>query len=211
MIFIENIYICLAAPILIAVLCLRGKRRGHVLFLFGGITACFLSSYVTTWVAGSIQADKLSATIEVAPFVEELMKFAPVLFYLMVMKPKKEEIAERILMVSVGFATLENVCFLMMDGSDHLLHLLIRGFGAGAMHVVCGTIVSAGIVWLWENHWLRNVGTVGLLAVAITYHGVYNTLVSQTGAPAIIGYLIPLLTTVIVVVIRSLVSKKALQ
>ena len=73
------------------------------------------------------------------------------------------------------------------------------------------TILSAGSVWLWENHWLRNVGTVGLLAVAITYHGVYNTLVSQTGAPAIIGYLIPLLTTVIVVVIRSLVSKKALQ
>ncbi len=75
-------------------------------------------------------------------------------------------------MVSVGFATFENVCYLLNNGSEDLLSLLIRGFGTGAMHVVCGVIVSAGIIWLWDNPWLRFIGTVALLSVAITQsHG----------------------------------------
>lgn len=34
--YIENIYICLAAPLLIAVFCLKGTRKGHSLFLYVG-------------------------------------------------------------------------------------------------------------------------------------------------------------------------------
>ena len=34
--YIENIFICLAAPLLIAVFCLKGERRGHILFFLPG-------------------------------------------------------------------------------------------------------------------------------------------------------------------------------
>ncbi len=198
---IENIFICLAAPMIISMLCLKGTKKGRMIFLFAGVTACFFSSYITTYIARMSFLDDTAATIEIAPFVEEIIKFIPLLYYLLVYTPNKSEIPERVLMTSVGFATFENVCYLITNGSDSFFHLMIRGFGTGAMHVVCGTIVSAGVIWLWGNRWLQVAGIIGLLAAAITYHGVYNLLVAQTGIPALIGFLIPMLTTLAVVLI----------
>ena len=68
------------------------------------------------------------------------------------------------------------------------------------MHVVCALLVTIGIYRLWDKEWLRAVGTLALLAVAITYHGIYNIMVSQTGAAAYIGYIVPLLTAVLILV-----------
>lgn len=195
--YIENIFICLTAPLLIAILCLPENRKRMLLFLLAGMTACLFSSYISTFLAAALKADRLSASLEIAPMVEELMKLFPLLFYLLVFEPKKEEASGSMLMIAAGFATLENVCYLTTNGAAQTLHLLIRGFGTGAMHVVCGAIVSVGLFRLWEQTWLRAAGTLGLLAVAITYHGIYNILVSQTGTAAWIGYLIPLLTALI--------------
>ena len=210
--YIENIYVCLAAPLLIVVFCLKGERKGHALFLLGGMTACLLSSYVTTYLAryvdvytmSDVEADALTTAIEIAPIVEELMKFVPILFYILAIAPKKEDIVERVLMVSVGFATFENVCYLTTHGSDDLEDLLIRGFGTGAMHVVCGMILATGLVWLSEAAWLRAAGTLGFLAVSVTYHGVYNVLVAQTGTARVIGFVIPLFTTLVVLFLRNI-------
>ena len=71
------------------------------------------------------------------------------------------------------------------------------------MHVVCGMIVAFGLLYLWDRIWLRIAGTVGLLAVAITYHGIYNIVVSQPGAAALIGYFIPMVTIVLFFVLRK--------
>ena len=200
--YIENIYICLTGPILLAFVCLRGSQRRSILFVLGGVTACLLSSYISTFLAAVYGASLFTASLEITPMVEELMKLLPVLFYLLVFEPEKEEIAGGALMVALGFATFENVCYLSANGATRLLHLLIRGFGTGAMHVVCGTIVEIGIVYLWDRFWLRVAGMFGLLSVAITYHGIYNILVSQTDLAAMIGYLIPLLTAVLLLIIR---------
>jgi hypothetical protein len=66
------------------------------------------------------------------------------------------------------------------------------------MHIVCGMIVAWGIFYIWDKMYLRTVGTVGLVASAISYHGIYNILVTERGAAAVIGYLIPLLTVILV-------------
>lgn len=195
--YIENIFICLAAPLLIAVLCLKDTRRRLVISLLAGMTACLLSSYINTFIAAVMQADRLSASLEIAPMVEEIMKLFPLLFYLLVFEPRIEDASGSMLMIAVGFATFENVCYLTTNGAAHVLHLVIRGFGTGAMHVVCGALVSLGLFYLWDQLWLRAAGTIGLLTLAITYHGIYNTLVSQTGFTAWIGYLIPLLTALV--------------
>ena len=57
--------------------------------------------------------------------------------------------------------------------------------------------MSVGLFYLWDRLWLRAVGTIGLLALAVTYHGIFNILVSQTGIAARIGYVIPLLTAIL--------------
>lgn len=192
--YIENIYICLGAPLLIATLCMRGRGRRMMLFLLGGMTVCLLSSYISTFLATVLGSDLLSASLEIAPLTEEIMKFLPILFYLLVFEPGRGEVADGVLMTAVGFATFENACYLISNGAGDIMHLMIRGFGTGAMHVVCGFIIAVGLLYLWDRLWIRVAGTIGLISVAITYHGIYNILVSQTGVAAMIGYLIPLLT-----------------
>ncbi len=192
--YIENIYVCLAAPLLISAICMRGKGRKMVLFLLAGMTVCLLSSYISTFLAAVQGMDRLSASLELTPIIEEMMKFLPVLFFLLVFEPEKHEITDSILMTALGFATFENACYLTNNGAERILHLLIRGFSTGAMHIVCGFLLAIGLLYLWNRLWLRVAGTVGLLVIAMTFHGVFNILVSQTGLAAIIGYLIPLLT-----------------
>ena len=200
--YIENIYICLAAPLLIAILCLRGRGRRTMLFMLAGTTVCLLASYINTFIAMLLGVDMVMASVEIAPMTEEIIKFLPILFYLLVFEPTREDILDSVLMTAVGVATFENACYLTGNGAADILHLLIRGFGAGAMHVVCGFLVAMGILYLWDRVWLQLAGTVGLLAVAMTYHGIYNILVSQTGTAAAIGYLIPLLTVALTLLFK---------
>ena len=209
--YIENIYVCLMAPLLITSLCLRGRSRRVIVFLLGGMTVCLLSSYISTFLAAVQGADTLSASLEIAPLVEEIMKFLPVLFYLIVFEPDKSSLSDSVLVISLGFASFENTCYLTQNGAAHIVHLLIRGFGTGAMHVVCGALVAFGLVYLWDKIWIRITGTVGLIAMAITYHGIYNILVSQSGAPALIGYFIPLITLVLLAVFGKDLVKKTLR
>ena len=197
--YIENIFVCLMAPILLAIICLRGNtRKSYMIFFLLGMTSCLLSSYISTFAAMAVEMDAASAAVEVTPVVEELMKFMPALFFLLVFDPEREIALNSIILISAGFATFENVCYLIENGASRIGHLIVRGFGTGTMHIVCGMIVAWGIFYLWKRQYLRAAGTVGLIAAAIMYHGIYNILVSQRGAAAATGYIIPLITLVAV-------------
>ena len=194
--YVESIFICLVGPMLIAVLCTRGRVRHVISFLIAGMTASLLSSYISSFIAAVQGADLNSAALEISPLVEECVKLIPVLFYLIVISQEHSSIADSCMMTAIGFATFENVCFLMQKGANDLVFLLVRGFGTGAMHVVCASIVAMGLLRVWKSEWLRVAGTVALLAVAITFHGIFNILVSQTGIPAYVGFFIPLITAI---------------
>ncbi len=200
--YIENVFVCLAAPLLIAAICLKDKGRRTMIFLIAGMTACLLSSYVSTFLASIDHVSVMTASVEIAPMVEEIMKFLPFLFYILVFEPKREELTDGVLMISVGFATFENACYLTTNGADKILFLLIRGFGTGAMHVVAGFLIAIGFMYLWDRVWLRAAGTAGLLSVAMTYHGIYNILVAQPGKVAYIGYFIPMITVILGLAVR---------
>ena len=202
--YIENIYTCLAAPVVITMLCIHRRERKLLLFFIAGMTMCLLSSYISTFLAMVYGADMLTASIAITPMVEEMMKMLPVLFFLVVFEPGKTDVASGVLMVAVGFATFENVCYLTQNGGGNLVFLMIRGFGTGAMHVTCGAIIHVGLMNLWDKIWLRVAGTIGLRVTVILYHGIYNILVSQTGPAAVFGYVLPLFT----VLIRSVLGKK---
>lgn len=195
--YIENIYVCLAAPIIISALCMRERGRRMILLVLGGMTVCLLSSYISTFLASLNGLSLMTASLEITPMVEEVMKSLPVFFCLLVFDLKREEIADAVLMTAVGFATFENACYLTNNGADRILHLVIRGFGTGAMHVVTAFLVALGLLYFWDRIWLRVAGTLGLLSVAMTYHGIYNILVSQSGPAAYVGYIIPMVTVVI--------------
>ena len=98
------------------------------------------------------------------------------------------------MLVAASFATFENICYLAENGAGQMLFLLIRGFGTGAMHVVCGSAYSEGLRFVWHDRLLRSVCIPGLLCVTIIYHAIYNLLVSVGGSVQVIGYCVPLLT-----------------
>ena len=121
------------------------------------------------------------------------MKLLPLLFYLLIFEPVRKNAINGTFMISLGFATFENVCFLTSYGTSSLLRLMIRGFGTGAMHIGCGMVVSVGLFYLWEQAWLQAVGAFALLCFVITLHAVFNILVNQSGPAFWVGCAIPLM------------------
>lgn len=191
--YIENTYVCLAAPLLLAILCLRKDARRALLFLLAGMSACLGSAYISTFLAGVTGTDAIAASYEIVPVVEEIMKLLPLLFYLLIFEPVRKNAINGTFMISLGFATFENVCFLTSYGTSSLLRLMIRGFGTGAMHIGCGMVVSVGLFYLWEQAWLQAVGAFALLCFVITLHAVFNILVNQSGPAFWVGCAIPLM------------------
>jgi len=203
MIYIENVFICIAAPLLVAMSYADKRSRPNFIFFIAGMGMCFLSAYINTFFARYYGADIIQATVEIAPAVEETMKLLPLIFYLLVFEPKRGEARSAILFVAAGFATFENACYLIENGSSRLLFLLMRGFGAGDMHIVCGAVVGYGLLYVWKRPWLKTAGTFGLLCIAITFHAIYNLLLSVGGAVQAIGLLMPVCT-----VFAGIVSRK---
>lgn len=187
-------------PLLVAALCASRSRRASLIFLLSGMTACLCSAYISTFSAGILKVDTVSAVSNITPMVEEIMKLLPVLFYLLVFEPPHESAVNCLLMTAVGFATFENVCYLTTNGASNVTWLLIRGAGSGAMHIVCGMLMGLGLLALWDIAWLKFAGTVAMLGFVIIFHAIYNLLVSQQGVAAFIGYLLPLLTLTAVLI-----------
>ena len=193
MTYIENVFICMASPLLIAALCM-GKRQTRVfLFCLAGMGSCLLSAYINTFFTALYSADTFAATAEIAPVVEEVMKLLPLLFYLLVFEPKAEQIKSSAVISALCFATFENICYLIQNGAGHFSFIFFRGIGTGAMHVICGAIVGGGRAYVWRRTWLKIAGTCGLLGAAITFHAIYNLLIAYGGAVQYIAYLLPVL------------------
>ncbi len=98
MIYIENVFICIAAPLLIAMLCADKRSRPDFVFFIAGMGMCLLSAYLNTFFASFCGADMTQATVELAPVIEETMKLLPLLFFLLVYKPKRWEARSPILL-----------------------------------------------------------------------------------------------------------------
>lgn len=192
----ENIFICMAAPLMIAAICMGKKYFSVFAFLFAGMGACLLSAYNNTFIAALYQTTSLHASVEIAPVVEEIMKLLPLFFYLLVFEPETKAIKPAIFTVAAGFATFENICYLVQNGADNFAFLMIRGFGTGAMHILSGAVIGYGLVYVWQRTWLKIAGTLGLVGVCVGIHGIYNVLVTYGGKMQYIAYMSPVLIVV---------------
>ena len=206
--YIENIYVCLALPVLVAVFCTDRRRRPSLLFLLSGMTACLFSAYISTFIMELMGTDITVATAEITPIVEECMKIVPVLFSLLIFESPRRVASNGILMTAVGFATFENVCYLTTNGAENLRNLLIRGASTGAMHITNGFLIGVGLLYFWDRLWIKSAGTVGLICLAIIYHAMFNVLVNEGGVFAIAGYLLPMFTLIPAVAVSRQLMKR---
>ena len=72
--FIENIFICLAAPFLIAAVILESGRKKSYIFIVSGMLACIVSAYLNTFFSGLYNAGGITATMEITPVIEDTAK-----------------------------------------------------------------------------------------------------------------------------------------
>ena len=70
MTYIENIFICMVSPLLVAALCMGRRQLRFFLFCIAGMGVCLLSAYINTFLAAVCRADALAATAEIAPGME---------------------------------------------------------------------------------------------------------------------------------------------
>ncbi|MEG1684017.1 MAG: PrsW family glutamic-type intramembrane protease, partial [Oscillospiraceae bacterium] len=165
-------------------------------------------AYINSFFARLYGADMVAAAVEIAPVVEEILKLLPLLFYLFVFEPSGKAAQMAIFTIGASFSTFENVCYLTEHGAAEISHLLMRGFGAGAMHILCGVIIGYGLLYVWKYPWLKLAGTLGLLCAAITYHAIFNLLVSAGGTLQTIGYLFPIVTVCVGLLAHQLAGRR---
>ena len=99
----------------------------------------------------------------------------------------------RLSLSTLRSASIDKSVYLIQNGADRFSFIFFRGFGTGAMHVLCGLIVGGGLAYTWQRTWLKIAGTCGLLGAAITLHAIYNLLIAYGGAAQYVAYALPAL------------------
>ena len=206
MIYAENIFVCLAAPLMVSLAFMRQAGRRFLFFFVLGMLSCLVGAYFNSFISARKGLDALDAVLIAAPMVEEISKFLPLLFYVVVFEPPPRRIVDVALAIGAGFATFENACYITQFNPQDLLLMLIRGVAVGAMHVDCTLIVGMGLRYSRTENWPGLPATIGVLGIAIIYHGVYNVLVSYPGSMRWVGYGLPLLVSLVAWVYSYYVS-----
>ncbi len=197
MIFSENILICMALPMLLTAFLVRGNARRLVVNFIIGMAACLLGAYVSGFINVAFGYGTEDTAIFISPIVEETMKFLPLLFYFLMFAPEDDRLFHAAVGVGAGFASYENVCSMITSGTGSLVFLLIRGLAVGVMHIVSISSLALGLM-LARHYKVSGLSSVlGALSVSMLFHAIYNLLASEPGISSAIGFCLPLVTALL--------------
>ena len=209
MIYAENILICIAIPLIITMLFVRGNVRRFVATFLLGMGMCLLAAYISGFVNLKSGMGAEETAIFISPIVEELMKLFPLLLFLFLLSADDESMLPLAAGIGAGFATFENCCYILTFGAESLPFILVRGTAVGVMHIVSAMGVTLGLMMSRRLGMLSLAGVIGALASSMTFHGLYNLLVSQKGLPSAIGYILPLVSAgVLYFLYKNLLGKE---
>lgn len=204
MIYAENVFICIAVPLLVAILFTKNSARRMTTSVLTGMLVCLLSAYIGGFLQLASRYSSDDMSIFLSPIVEEFMKFLPLLFCLYIFEPTYDELRLTAVGIGAGFATFENCCFILTSGAQNLGYVLIRGSAVGVMHVVTMVAIVAGLHLLKTYKVFSFSGVIGALALSVTFHSLYNLLVSKPGVSSYIGYILPMLFALVLYLLNHL-------
>ncbi len=208
MVYAENVLICIAVPLVIALMFLRGGGRKFVITFLLGMVACLLAAYMSGFTQVIFELSNEETSVFISPITEEIMKLLPILFYIYVIETKGEEIMFVAVGIGAGFATFENACHILTSGSHNLYYILIRGAAVGVMHLVTMVVLSMALDLLREYRTFSLVGILGALSLAMTVHALYNLLVSKDGLSSYIGYAFPLVLAFLFRIAKNFINSQ---
>ena len=197
MIYAENILLCIAIPLLVSVLFVRGEVRRYVAAFLLGMGVCLIAAYISGYFNLVTDMGDNDTSIFISPIVEELMKLLPLLFFLVLFSPDERTLTMLAVAIGAGFATFENCCYILTSGAGNLSYIIIRGLAVGVMHIVSVLALSIWLIAAKRLQVFSFPAVVGGLSIAMIFHALYNLLVSEPGASSVIGYLLPLFTAIL--------------
>lgn len=197
MIYSENIFVCMIAPLLITLIFVKGSARRLEFNFVLGMTTCLLGAYISGFLNAVSGMGIEDTAIFISPVVEEAMKFLPLLFYFFMFEPDDDRLFLAAVGIGAGFASYENVCYMVSSGAGSLSFLLIRGLAVGVMHIVSIYASVLGLVIARKLKVMIVSSAVGAISLSMLFHGVYNLLVSQPGFSSYLGYALPLITAIV--------------
>lgn len=194
MIYSENILLCISIPLLLTAIYTRGAARRSISAFLVGMVTCLLSSYISGYLTMLTDMELNASAVYISPTIEEIMKLLPLLFFLLVFRPREMTLVTFAISLGAGFATFENCCYLLATGSESLAFTLVRGLAVGVMHIVCMLAMSLSLIMVRRYRVFSFSTVVGCLSLSVVFHALYNLLVSAPGIPSYIGYSLPILT-----------------
>lgn len=197
MIYSENIFVCMIAPLLITLIFIKGSARRLEFSFILGMTTCLLGAYISGFINAVSGMGIEDVAIFISPVVEETMKFLPLLFYFFMFEPDDDSLFLAAVGIGAGFASYENVCYMVSSGAGSLSFLLIRGLAVGVMHIVSIYASVLGLVIARNLKVLIISSAVGAISLSMLFHGLYNLLVSQSGFSSHLGYALPMFTAIV--------------
>ena len=208
MIYSENILICIAVPLAVTALFVKGNARRFILSFIVGMGVCLLSAYIGGFLQHISRMSTEDTSIFISPIIEEIMKLIPVLLFLYMLNPKEDELILGATGIGAGFATFENSCHILSSGASSLSYTLIRGAAVGVMHLVTMISIAMAINVARRYKIFSFSGILGALSLAVTIHSLYNLLVSKEGVSSYIGYSIPLFCAILIYFASSLYARR---
>ncbi|MCR5092456.1 MAG: PrsW family intramembrane metalloprotease [Lachnospiraceae bacterium] len=194
MIYAENILVCIAIPLIVSLLFIRGEVRRYLSAFLLGMAMCLLSAYIDGYLDLVTGMGGNETSIYLSPVVEELMKLMPLLLYILLLEPGERMLTMLAVAIGAGFATYENCCYILTSGAEDLGYILIRGLAVGVMHIVSILALS---IWFVIARRLKVFSFVSVavgVSIAMIFHALYNLLVSEPGISTMIGFAMPVMT-----------------
>ncbi|MCR5734499.1 MAG: PrsW family intramembrane metalloprotease [Lachnospiraceae bacterium] len=207
MIYAENILICIAIPLIVSLLFVRGEVRRYLSAFLLGMGVCLLSAYISSFIGGAIGWSDNETSVFLAPVIEEIMKLMPLGLFAILIVPEERRQTMLAVAVGAGFATFENCCYILTAGAENLGYILIRGFAVGVMHIVSILALSLWFL-IAKRHMVLNFSSIAIgVSIATIFHGLYNLLVSKPGISTIIGFMMPLFSALLLFALTKRLSR----
>lgn len=188
----DLLLVCLSGPVL-AVFLLRGRARRLLAAIAGGMLSAFLSGAISGFFAALVQYDAMAAVLYISPLVEEGMKLILFLLFLLVCSLEDEALPEIAVGIGIGFSLLESIALLFVQEEPAMLPLFVKAFCSALIHVACALMLSLSVRMIRRMNLETLSGFLGVYAVTVTVHALYNLMVSGEGVLRIVGYGVPAL------------------
>ena len=209
MIYAENILLCIAVPLLLSIIFIKGDARLFSASFLIGMSVCLISAYISGFLDLVTGMGVNDTSVFLSPIVEEIMKLLPLIFIIVLIEPEDKTMLITTVGIGAGFATFENCCYILTFGVESFSYVLIRGMAVGVMHVVSLLMLAIGLILARHFDVLSLPAVMGALSLSATFHGLYNLLVSSPGISSAVGYAMPVAAAAILYLPFRMMSRYA--